>query len=86
MKKLFCLLLACSLMLAMPVVANANAEYTITIGNTGSEQCSDFAGATAFQEYMAANSDGRVDVQLLFNGVLGSDRENRSLFRWARAV
>ena len=50
-------------------------SYTIIIGNTGSEQCSDYAGATAFKEYVEKESDGRLQVQLLFNGVLGSDRE-----------
>lgn len=56
--------------------AGADGTYTITIGNTGSEQCSDFAGATAFKEYVEANSGGRISVQLMFNGVLGSDREH----------
>lgn len=50
-------------------------SYTIIIGNTGSEQCSDYAGATVFKEYVEKESDGRLQVQLLFNGVLGSDRE-----------
>ena len=57
-----------------PAAAEAEA-YTIIIGNTGSEQCSDYAGATAFKEYVEKESNGRLQVQLLFNGVLGSDRE-----------
>ena len=91
MKKLLSLMLTCALALTLTAcggdtgsegdaaddtTANADGTYTITIGNTGSEQCSDFAGSEAFKEYVEANSDGRISVQLLFNGVLGSDREH----------
>lgn len=88
MKKLMSLMLAAVLALTLTACggdtstdtdsssADSEGVYTITIGNTGSEQCSDYAGATAFKEYVEANSDGKISVQLMFNGVLGSDREH----------
>ena len=59
MKKLMSLMLAAVLALTLTACggdtstdtdsssADSEGVYTITIGNTGSEQCSDYAGATA---------------------------------------
>lgn len=50
-------------------------KYTIIISNTGSEQCSDYAGASAFKAYVEEASKGQIEVQLAFNGIMGTDRE-----------
>lgn len=55
--------------------ASTGETYTIIIGGTGSDQTGDYACAEAFKEYVEANSNGQIEVQLMFNGILGSDRE-----------
>lgn len=53
----------------------AGGNYVVTFGCTGSEQTSDYAGASAFKEYVEKASNGQITCNLMFNGVLGSDRE-----------
>lgn len=58
-----------------PAAPSTGETYVITFGCTGSEQTSDYAGASAFKEYVEEASGGRITCNLMFNGVLGSDRE-----------
>ncbi len=58
-----------------PSSAPTGGNYVITFGCTGSEQTSDYAGASAFKEYVEEASNGQITCNLMFNGVLGSDRE-----------
>ena len=74
MKKLMSLMLAAVLALTLTACggdtstdtdsssADSEGVYTITIGNTGSEQCSDYAGATAFKEYVEADVQRRAGL------------------------
>jgi tripartite ATP-independent transporter DctP family solute receptor len=63
------------MLLAGEVSFGAETTYVITIVNTASEECGEYAGSLEFKTYVEEVSGGRVKVQLLFNGVMGNNRE-----------
>jgi tripartite ATP-independent transporter DctP family solute receptor len=65
----------CVVLLAGGVAFGAETMYVITIVNSASEECGEYAGSLEFKTYVEEASGGRIKVQLLFNGVMGNDRE-----------
>lgn len=55
--------------------ASSDEVYTITLTHSTTEETSQQAGSLAFKEYVEANSDGRLSVNIFPNSQMGGDRE-----------
>lgn len=51
------------------------ATYTLTFGCTGNEKEANYVGSLAWKDYIEAESNGRIKVELYPNGTMGNDRE-----------
>lgn len=68
------LTLAAALALTLPAPAHAADKYLIRISHTGAADNEFSLGYEKFKELVEARSDGRVQVKIFPNAVLGSDR------------
>lgn len=68
------LTLAAAMTLTLPAPAHAADKYLIRISHTGAADNEFSLGYEKFRELVEAKSDGRVQVKIFPNAVLGSDR------------